>query len=163
MTDPFSSRFSTQGEERPAGVIERFVARLLDGLIVGVPLGLVLPLLFGALGIDGNTTATVLLSSVVALATFAYFLHFESSSGQTVGKKVMGLTTRSDDGPLDLSAAFKRNCWLLLAVVAYVPAVSGVEFLPMLAALSIGVMIALDPAGRGWHDRLAGTSVIRAS
>lgn len=162
MTEPATH---TPGSTATAGsVIERFVARLLDGLLVGVPLGMVLSLLLGLLGIGDDTLGLAILSGTVAAANLGYFLHFESSSGQTIGKRVMGLRTTTLDGSaLSFGIAARRNFWVALALFGGIPAVSTLTgFASLAAALSIGVTIVIDALGRGWHDKYAGTRVIRA-
>jgi uncharacterized RDD family membrane protein YckC len=67
--------------------------------------------------------------------------------GKTLGKKVLGLRlVTSDDGRIGLGRALARYLALMLS----------------LAPLGLGCLwIAWDRGKQGWHDRLAGTAVIK--
>lgn len=78
-----------------------------------------------------------------------YFVGCTARWGQTAGKKLLGLrVVRPDGGPVGGGQAFFR------------------ETLGRLAAgflLGLGYLCtAWDAGGQGWHDKLAGTVVVRA-
>jgi len=92
-------------------------------------------------------SALVSMGLVGALLAASYFLFFWSLSGQTLGKLLTGsrvVTTRG--GTLGFGRSALRLAATLLSV------------LPLGAGL-IGLWT--DPERRGWHDRMAGTKVIR--
>jgi len=143
--------------DRLAGIGQRVAARLLDGLILGVPLTVVV---FATSTMDSarNTVDTPVAVQVLAAVVLAlYEVVLIHTRGQTIGKRLMGIqVVRVNDGALpDWSAAIAR--YLVPALPALVP-------LPGFFLLSIVVyLVALtNPLRRGWHDRAAGTIVVRA-
>jgi uncharacterized RDD family membrane protein YckC len=84
---------------------------------------------------------------VGAVLAAGYFLFFWSLSGQTLGKLLMG--SRVVDrrgGALGFGRAALRLAATLLAILP-------------LGAGFVGLLT--DPERRGWHDRIAGTKVVR--
>jgi uncharacterized RDD family membrane protein YckC len=119
-----------------ADFLTRFLAILIDGLILMVPLViafLVLP---------------VALYYVLSLVVGAgYNVYFWSTTGQTIGKKVMGLKV--------VSAETGQILGVQGAVIRYVCTI--VSSIP----LGLGYFWALwDPKHDTWHDKLAKTKVI---
>lgn len=168
------------GSGQPADVMPRFLARLLDFLIVGITYGIVVSFVIlglimgtsdaGTVGMmgGGDLGAADALSTILsALVVLAYFSLMESYTGRTLGKMIMKLEVRgAGGGRPTLAEAVKRNAWTALGVVGLVPLV-GVFLswvLQVAAAVAIAVTISNDPVARqGWHDRFAdGTTVVRA-
>lgn len=120
-----------------AGFPERFVAYLIDAVILIVAqfaIQLVLPYALG-----------VLLSFVVAVGYFAYFW---SSSGQTPGKSVMNLRVVSAETGelLDPGKAILRYVGYLISALP----------------LALGFLwIIWDEKKEGWHDKIAKTRVVK--
>lgn len=118
----------------------RFVAAIIDGVIVGVAV-FVLSLIL-------NTGAAYGLG---ALITIAYFAYFEGQpAGQTIGKRAMSIRVIdfTTGGSLEMSKAVVRS------VVRYI---SG-------AACGIGFIWALfNKESQGWHDLAAQTVVVPTS
>jgi len=116
----------------PAGFWVRFGAYLIDGVILWV-----IQLVLLAIGLGA-------LSYVVSIA---YFVVFWALKGQTPGKMALGLHVVTATGePLDWGKAIIRY-------VGYI--VSGI-------ILGSGfLMIAFDDSKRGFHDRIAGTLVVK--
>ena len=123
-----------------AGIGVRFVAALIDGLIVGVATGVLAAIL--------GTTAAY---AVGALLSIAYFGYFEGQpAGQTIGKKAMSIRVIdfTNGGSLEQSKAIVR------AVVRYI---SG-------AACAVGFIWALfNKEKQTWHDLAAQTVVVPTS
>jgi uncharacterized RDD family membrane protein YckC len=138
-----------------AGLGVRIGARLLDGLLVGLPASIILGLLgVGTVGfgLRGWTS-----SVVMALLWFGYFVWFESNRGATVGKQLLKIRVVTADGrPPPVDVAAKRNVWMLLGIV---PVVGGL--LSLVAVIAIMVTIASNPDNRGLHDTFAGSGVVR--
>ena len=130
----------------------RFVARLIDGIIVNV-VAVVIVLAIGALS---NYWVTGLFSG---LLMFLYFLAFESTQGWTPGKKILGLSVHGPGGapkPTAQQSAI-RNVWTLLNIV---PFIGGL--LLIVAVIVIAVTINGSPTKQGKHDELAGgTQVVK--
>jgi uncharacterized RDD family membrane protein YckC len=140
------------GGQEPGGLGLRFVARLIDGVIVGV-VAFVL-----ALAIDAvtNVWITGLFSG---LLTFIYFVAFETTQGWTPGKKLLGLSVHGPGGAPkpDIQQSAIRNSWTLLNIV---PFVGGL--LTLVAVIVIAVTINSSPTKQGKHDELAGgTQVVK--
>ena len=139
-----------------AGVPLRFVAVLLDAVIVLFPLGIVVGLLSGGgytergagyarAGVDVGGRA---FWALLALG-LGYYILCEALTGMTVGKRLVGIRVVADDGEhLGLAAAVVRN---LLRVV------DGLFF------YFVGAVFALtSPLGQRLGDRAAGTVVVRS-
>lgn len=163
--------------ERPGELVDRFVARLIDLVLVGVVNAvvvgtLVVGILFSSGG-DGLSALTGggggvagLVSSLLSAAlSLAYFSLMESKRGQTVGKMIMKLHVRSESGGLPtLEQAAKRNIWVVVGLVGIVPFVGGLlSFVGWVAAVvTIAVGINNDPVRRQpWTDKLGSTQVVK--
>lgn len=135
-----------------AGLGSRLVARFVDGLLVGIVVFIVVAILPGV-SVGGYVSN--LLSSI---AGFAYFVYFESTTGQTLLKKAMNLKVVGADGasPVSMEVAAKRNSWMLLGLI---PLIGGV--LGLVAVIAIMVTIATDERNRGLHDQFADSSVVQ--
>src|SRR5579859_2397205 len=102
------------GGQEPGGLGLRFVARLIDGIIVNV----VAFLLAIAVSSMSNYWVTGLFSG---LLMFVYFLAFETMQGWTPGKKLVGLSVHGPGGAAKPTAqqAAIRNVWTLLNIVPF--------------------------------------------
>jgi uncharacterized RDD family membrane protein YckC len=149
----------TEGPGSPATVNERARARLIDCvvlLVIAIPV-------FGIAGLFGGNSATTdpsgssdPVSTVATVFMFAIAVAYDPLTtawfGTTPGKRASGLdvvvegsTTRAQGWRLAVRSAAE---WILLSLCV-VPGV-----LDFVAANS-------DPRLRTWHDRLAGTLVVR--
>jgi len=140
------------GGQEPGSLVLRFVARLIDGIIVNV-VAVLIALAIGALT---NYWVTGLFSG---LLMFAYFVAFESTQGWTPGKKILGLSVRGPGGAAKPTAQQSaiRNVWTLLNIV---PFIGGL--LTLVAVIVIAVTINSSPTKQGKHDELAGgTQVVK--
>lgn len=140
------------GGQEPGGLGLRFVARLIDGIIVNI----VAFLLAIAVSSMSNYWVTGLFSG---LLMFLYFLGFETMQGWTPGKKLLGLSVHGPGGAAKPTAQQSaiRNVWTLLNIV---PFVGGL--LTLIAVIVIAVTINSSPTKQGKHDELAGgTQVIK--
>jgi uncharacterized RDD family membrane protein YckC len=163
----------TGGVGQPAGLGSRFLARLIDGIVVAVVNGiltaiLVVGIMGGSAGYGlrpGNNYAASAVSSILtAVLYLGYFTLMESRSGQTLGKMILKLQTQGPDGAIpSTEQALKRNAWSGLAILGVVPFLGFVASLLELAAvIAIAVTISGSPTKQGWHDNFAGgTRVIK--
>lgn len=140
--------------QRPGGVGRRFLARLVDGVLVNI-VAFVLSLFV----FDDNYPflVTGLFSGVL---TFGYFVLFEVTGGSSPGKRLFGLMVRGPGGAPkpDVAQSAIRNAFTLLAVVPYLGGL-----LAFAAYVVIAVTISTSPTKQGKHDELAGgTQVVRA-
>jgi uncharacterized RDD family membrane protein YckC len=140
------------GGQEPGGLLLRFIARFIDGIIVNI-VAFAIAL---AIGSVTNYWVTGLFSG---LLMFLYFLAFESTQGWTPGKKLLGLSVRGPGGAPkpDVQQAAIRNVWTLLNII---PFIGGL--LTLIAVIVIAVTINGSPTKQGKHDELAGgTQVIK--
>lgn len=125
-----------------AGVGSRFIALLIDGVILGV-IGSVVGLI-----VDGNAAATSGTSSLLSIIIgAAYFIGLIGSSGMTLGGRVLGVKVVDANGqqPSYGTAAIR---W----IGSYVSAI----------ILLIGYLMAFwDGRKQTLHDKMAGTFVVK--
>jgi uncharacterized RDD family membrane protein YckC len=139
-----------------AGIALRFVAVLLDAVIIFLPLGIVVGLMTGGgytesgdsyanAGINVGGNAFWLL---VALGV-GYYVVCEAATGATLGKRLVGIRVVAEDGePVTLGAAVVRN---LLRIV------------DALFFYLVGFLFAVTSSrGQRLGDRAAHTVVVRS-
>lgn len=127
-----------------AGFWIRFLAILIDGVIL-----FVINLILAAI-LNSSTTGR---SGIQTLLGLIYYVYFWSSAspwpGQTVGNKLLNIRVIKTDGS-DLS--------LVVALIRYIGLVVSI------LVIFIGVIwAAFDPNKQGWHDKIAGTYVIKTA
>ena len=167
------------GQPRPGELLDRFLARLIDGVLLGIAFGVLFTVFAAALISDttidsrgnideGSTLLFGIVFGVVAgAASLAYYALMESKNGATVGKQLMKLKVVGPDGVghPTLEQAVRRNIFVA-APLGYIIPVLG-PLLAGLAALVGQILIAVginnDPARRqAWHDKFAGgTQVLK--
>lgn len=139
------------------GFGRRFLAYLIDavlltivnnvvGLIVGLAIGL------GAVAFDGDSDNASVAAQLAAgclglLINAAYFAGFWATTGQTLGKMALGIKVISVDGsPVSWGKALLRYLGYIIS--------------SLILALGF-IWVAFDPQRQGWHDKIAGTYVVR--
>jgi uncharacterized RDD family membrane protein YckC len=141
----------SSGQPVYASVGRRFVASLVDGLILGlvfVPFSLVL----GGYNYSTQTSgseASPFFTLFMTLVQWAYYVYFTGSKGQTLGKMALGIKVVRKDGvaPVGYGKGFMREIVgkLISSVV-----------------LALGYLWAIwDKEKQTWHDKIAGTIVVR--
>jgi uncharacterized RDD family membrane protein YckC len=141
---------------RPGGLLRRFFARLIDGIIVTIIGSLSIVAIFSF----GRLSDYLVTGLFTGILMFVYFVAFEVGVGWTLGKKVLGLAVRGPDGAPkpDLKQSAIRNAWTLFPVIPYVGGLVAV-----IAIIVIAVTISGSPTKQGKHDELAGgTEVVRS-
>ena len=120
-----------------AGFFDRFVAVIIDVLILLIPNIIISQVVGGPLA-----------SVLEFLLNAAYLVYFWSSTGQTPGKKIMKLKVVKADGGAILTPGE--------AIVRYIGTIiSGIVIL-------LGYLwVIWDPKHEAWHDKIAGTKVIK--
>jgi uncharacterized RDD family membrane protein YckC len=161
---------------QPADLMSRFLARLIDYVILFVVNMIVVTVIVvgaimgdsaGVGGLGSTNFAAAAVSSVIAAVIYVgYFAFMESSRGQTIGKMAMKLKVQGPGGGNPTMAeAVKRNAWAGLGILGIVPVIGGVVggLLQLAAVIYIAVTINNNVATRqGWHDEFAGgTRVIK--
>lgn len=156
------------GVPRPGELLNRFLARLIDHVLLGVvyvPIYIVLSAIIytGFSNSFGEYFIFYTLTAIVQAALYlGYFSFLESNRGQTVGKMIMKLRTFGPDGVSNptMQQAVKRNVYSALGVLSIIPFI-GWFFLGWAAPLAAMVYIAItlnsdQPRHQGWHDKFAG-------
>ncbi|MEU4226457.1 RDD family protein [Nonomuraea sp. NPDC026600] len=147
---------------------QRLVARIIDGVILGIVtaiLSMILtPILVSADG-SGVFLAALLNAVLGAAIYFAYEFFMLRGSGQTVGKKVMGLRvvpvpSNHAAEPLSSNAVMTRAgvLWGPLAL-NFIPVIGFVAYLAYL--VNVLWQFWDKPLHQCLHDKLAGTVVVR--
>lgn len=137
----------------------RFLARLVDGLIIGLPLGTLFLVIQFALAGTGAWWVGLIAYPIIAVSMFVYEGVMLSSRGATVGKSVAGLKLVTEqsvtmpEGGTGSGPAFTRMATMFLP-----------GLIPCVGFLASFLMI-LSPffdeqARQGWHDKAAKTYVI---
>ena len=128
---------STDSSFELAPIGTRFVAIIIDGIILGI----ITAILFGAARGPGGGV-----SFLVGVVYYWYF--WTRQEGQTPGKKLMNIRViKADGGPLTDSDAIIRYIGYYLNSIV----------------LMLGWIWALfDAKSQGWHDKLAQTYVVVA-
>src|SRR3981081_948520 len=123
-----------------AGFWIRTFAYIIDGIGIGIVSGIISSIT------SSGATASNGLNLLIGLAYFAYFWSAQGG-GQTLGMRVFTLDViRTDGSPLTLTQALIRYVGLFISFVCF----------------AIGVIwVAFDAEKQGWHDKIAGTYVIR--
>ena len=133
---------------------QRFVAAAVDGLLLGVPWGFLLAVLY--FEDDPSSFEVPLWFTAVATVLFAaYQVVGTALWGQTVGKHVVGVRVCSgrDLGRPGWLRSFKR--WGVFVIPGFVPFVGG------LLSLLIPLPLLWTTNRQGLHDKFADTLVLR--
>lgn len=155
-------------QERPAELLDRFVAKLIDFVIVGVVYAIIAIIIGVAVAVGSGSSwiMGVVTSVILVVLQLGYFVYLESSRGQTVGKMVMKLRVLGPGGGNPTTEeALKRNIWMAISLLGIIPFVGWL--IQTVAGIAAVVTIALginnDTAKRqAWHDHLGGgTRVIK--
>src|SRR5215210_7623390 len=125
-----------------AGFWVRTFAYILDAIGVGI----VSSILASMTGNGPSGTTSNGFSFLIGLAYFCYFWSAQGGS-QTLGMRVLNLkVVRTDGSALTITQALIRYLGLFVSFIC----------------LAIGVIwVAFDADKQGWHDKIAGTYVVR--
>ena len=135
-TTPSAEKAAPEGEMKYRGVGIRFVAQIVDGIIIFIfyfVVGYITASIFGGLkegGFDLHGGPAILVIMLTLGFGIAYFTVLEALwRGQTLGKKLTGIqVVHEGGGPIDLTAAFVRNilrlvdgfaCYLVAAILVW--------------------------------------------
>ncbi|WP_148090470.1 RDD family protein, partial [Cellulomonas algicola] len=139
-----------------APVVRRFLAYVVDGAVLGAAYGIgtAIALAAGA-GADGRPPGLMVLPGVLALLVGVGQWAAEAITGATIGGAALGIRTVAvrTGLPAGLLAILLRNLVVAAGVL--------VCFVGQVVVVISGVWDR-EPAQRGWHDKAAGTLVVRA-
>lgn len=167
---PAGGGTSPAGVGAPADLVTRFLAKLIDWVLVGIVLGvIVIPLTIGLAfsgvgfggmpGMGGFSIGGIIASVVMYGLALAYFAFLESNRGQTLGKMLLKIEVQDAAGKHPpIEQAFKRNAYMLLPIV---PILGGLAYLAVVIYIAVTINNNTETR-RGWHDDFAdGTRVIK--
>lgn len=136
---------------RYGGFWVRVVAFLIDGIALAIITAAISPLFGPSVETVGSQIEVNYGANAVGtLLGLVYFIGFWAWRGQTVGMMPFNLqVVRADDGTrIDWVRALLRYIGLIISVI------------PLFIGL---IWVAFDSRKQGWHDKIAGTVVIRPS
>ncbi|MDC7122253.1 RDD family protein, partial [Cellulomonas fimi] len=139
-----------------APVVRRFLAYVIDGAVLGAVYGIGTGIALAAgAGADGRPSALMALPGVLAVVVGIGQWCAEAITGATVGGAALGIRTVAvrTGLPAGLLAILLRNLVVAAGVL--------VCFVGQVVVVISGVWDR-EPAQRGWHDKAAGTLVVRA-
>ena len=149
---------------RYGGVLARFLAYVLDGLLVAIPASIV-----GALlgpGLDARTSVVIQAVVLIGLSAIYFIGFWTSASKATLGMRLFNLQVgnAADGAELTLSQAVVR--WVALglpfqALSLLPPPVNVLGGLTALWALVLLVSTIASPSKQGVHDRLARSAMVQ--
>ena len=155
---PYATPYVT-GERVRIGFLMRFVAALLDGIVVGL-LARIPILVFGL--IPHGAWIGGIVGGLLALA----YMSLEVFKARSLAKMCFGYTITAQDGsPATRDQLLKRYLYKqlpqILGIVAAVPYLGLVSFVAALAGLvvAVGCLLALQPEHLALHDKLFKTAV----
>ncbi|MDX6324007.1 MAG: hypothetical protein QOK15_361 [Nocardioidaceae bacterium] len=158
---------------RPGELLDRFIARFVDLIIVGIVNAIVTTVLIVGIfnlnntmfGFGSSFVAGAIGAVLTTVIYLGYFGYMESSQGKTVGKMIMKLHVEGPSGGKPtFEEAVKRNIWLGLPLLGVIPILGGLVagIGELVAVIMIAVGINNDPVRRQpWTDKFAGTQVIK--
>ena len=133
----------------------RLAARLVDGLLLAVP---TTALTLAVVDLDADRIEVPLwIRAATLLLAAVYEIAFVAFTGQTPGKRLLRITVVdvTTGRPPRLDGATIR--YLVPSVPALLPGIGAV------ITLVVYLSATWSPTRQGWHDRAAGTVVVRAA
>lgn len=136
-----------------AGFWVRFLAFILDGIVLGILSAALTPFSGPQVEVTGSGAATVIAVNATANAIggfvgLVYFIGFWAWRGQTVGMMPfnMQVVSVTDGKKIDVVRGLLRYVGYILSAI------------PLLLGF---IWAAFDSRKQGWHDKIASTVVIR--
>jgi uncharacterized RDD family membrane protein YckC len=141
------------------GAGARLGARIIDGLIVAIP---IIIALFAVIDFDDFEQSDLVPWTILSIAWgAAYEIGFIGLRGATPGKALLGLKVldaRTGECPPGLGPAAMRWAPALLGLIPVLGNVAGLAI-----AVASGVMISSDAQNRSVYDRVASTVVVKTN
>ncbi|HYM84937.1 MAG TPA: RDD family protein [Candidatus Dormibacteraeota bacterium] len=151
----------------------RFIAYVIDVIILGLITGAVSAVTgigligfygLGAFGIGRRLFefggGAVVFALIAAVLSGLYFVYFWTHSGATPGQSFLGLEVRNaaDGTRLTQDQSIRRWAFLTVPFVSVFPVIGA---LVLLYQFFLAYTTTTDPAHQGFHDKQAGTVVVR--
>ena len=136
-----------------ASLGSRFLALLIDAVILGI-IGFIVNSLIGGQQVTTSATgATVAVNSTGSIISFIigavyYAVLFQIWNGQSVGKKLLGIRVIKTDG---------SSATAVTGIIRYIG-----YYIDTFVIFIGWIWAFFDSKKQGWHDKLAGTIVVKA-
>ncbi len=146
---PPSSRPGPMAGVHYAGFWVRFLAIILDAIVLAIITTALAPVMGSQVTVTGNTfTINYTANAYSTLIGLVYFIGFWAWRGQTVGMmpfnmQVVGV---ADGKKIDVVRGLLRYVGFIISII------------PLFLGL---IWAAFDSRKQGWHDKIAGTVVVR--
>lgn len=146
----------------------RLGARILDAVIMVVVIGVLFLLGVAALLTPSSGDPVIDDEATISLAVFVSFVALAAVvgllyevvmiavRGQTLGKMMTSIKVVRADNGLGPGWGKSIGRWIIPTVLAFIPAVG------WLLSLLVYLSLLWDSARQGWHDKAAGTLVVKA-
>lgn len=158
MTEPQSAAtpygYGAQAATQLAGFWRRFVAYIIDAIVVGVVAGIIGSIIGAIVHASvGDTTGTTARSGLISLIVgLIYFGYLWGRNGQTLGYLALGLRlVRVDGQPVSYGLGAVRYLLIYLSFA-----------LCLIPAIISAFMIGLGQRKQAIHDLIVSTLVVRA-
>lgn len=139
-----------------AGRWARLIAAILDGIVVGIISWLFIAPVVGSgamYGTSGSVGDRFVANIITAVVAIVYFALQHAKSGQSLGKRALGIrVVRTDGGPIGYGPAFGR--------VTFTYGLNIITF--GIGSLVDVVWILWDQHKQALHDKLAKSVVVKA-
>jgi uncharacterized RDD family membrane protein YckC len=151
---PISEAYGAQTQGELAGRGKRFLAALIDGIILNIIAAAITIPALGTSGFSGSTGTRLGANAITAVLSILYFGLQHGKWGQSIGKRALGtrVVRAADAGPIDMGTAFGR-----------------VLFTYVISAITLGIFSLIDAL---WifgndrkqclHDKVVKTVVVNA-
>lgn len=137
----------------------RIVAVILDGLVVGFPIGILVGFWLATTQPESTDVSTSAAFLLLSLAAVVYQVVPVALWGQTLGKKIMSIRVVSgqDLGKPGWWRAIRR--WALYFLIGLIPIIGGIVACFVLPLVGL-VMLFVEPKRQVPHDKVADTIVV---
>ena len=136
-----------------AGPLGRLGARILDTAIMLAAILILFAIaVASALGVDAALVGFALLAGVIGIL---YEVSLIAIRGQTLGKMAVRIKVVRADNGLEPGWGKSVGRWIIPAALAFIPLVG------WLLSLLVYLSLLWDKVRQGWHDKAAGTLVVK--
>ena len=146
-----------------AGAGSRLGARIIDWIILAIGYFILVAIgLAAAFGADADDQTAVSIGAIVVVALLLglvgilYEVTFIALKGQTLGKMATRIKVVRADNGLVPGWGKSVGRWIIPAAAAFIP------FVGWILSLLVYISLLWDKVRQGWHDKAAGTLVIKA-
>jgi uncharacterized RDD family membrane protein YckC len=121
---------ATFGQRLVAIIIDHIILFII-AMVIAIPIGIQAS--FFSFGIPNPAfwTSMAIYSAVNFIIWIVYFTYLEGKSGETIGKRAMGIKVVSEKGKMDYGKSFIRN---ILRIIDFLPVVYILGFIVAVAS-----------------------------